>query len=446
MAWSAPKERGPAGPGVSMSIAPPGRRTSSRAVVVWRPFPSPRTSPVASSIVPRPRRLARVDLPAPDGPRSTTVTPGSRKPPSSSMPGTADRAHGHDVAAADQPLGRLDARRERLRRCPPWSARPPGRRRSARRAPGGARAAWPEAALERADDEHLVDVRGEHLWLVGLVRARAHDGAPPREHAGDRAALKHDPVADGRSLQAGRGRGQAAGATSARSSPSSVRTVRAPRSTRATRPGTAPSRRTILERSFEGRAPAELGEVRGQLLGLGRLERPLADRWEGGRAGESDPPRRNEEDFGNESSFDGALGRSGPWLRPGRSDGLGLERAVSSWYDGEFRLSFQLTSFRSKGPTQELLPGPSPWCCHSSADIARLGSRSGGDLPSSRTLCSSRGTPGDLQSPRRPTVQPGASQERARGAFARTSDSGLLRFLRDTRASQQRTGHGNSRS
>ena len=57
---------------------PAGEGDGSRAVVVWRPFPSPRSDPVASSSVPSPRALARVDLPAPEGPSNATVDPGVR--------------------------------------------------------------------------------------------------------------------------------------------------------------------------------------------------------------------------------------------------------------------------------------------------------------------------------------------------------------------------------
>ena len=55
-------------PGVSMRSAPPGSRTSSRWVVVWRPRESSsRTAPVRSRSVPS-SALTSVDLPTPDEP------------------------------------------------------------------------------------------------------------------------------------------------------------------------------------------------------------------------------------------------------------------------------------------------------------------------------------------------------------------------------------------
>ena len=62
-------------PGVSIATPPFGSTTSSRAVVVCRPFPSSRTSPVDNAKVPAPKAFVSVDLPAPEGPIIATVRP-----------------------------------------------------------------------------------------------------------------------------------------------------------------------------------------------------------------------------------------------------------------------------------------------------------------------------------------------------------------------------------
>ena len=77
----------PRSPGVSTSTAPPASGTSSRCVVVCRPRPSARRSPVAMTSRPA-SALTRLDLPAPDGPTATSVAPGasSARRPSSPRP------------------------------------------------------------------------------------------------------------------------------------------------------------------------------------------------------------------------------------------------------------------------------------------------------------------------------------------------------------------------
>ena len=148
--------------------------------------------------------------------------------------------------------------------------------------------AWSESSFQRADDEHLVDVRREHLWLVGPVRARTNDRAPPREHAYDRAAFEATPVANCRAAR-GRPRGQSPSTTSARCSPFSVRTLRAPRWTHGTRPGTAPSRwRSSNTHTKGGPQPASTRFVVSCPGSAGSKE-TAPERWEGGRAGESSP-------------------------------------------------------------------------------------------------------------------------------------------------------------
>ena len=73
-------------PGVSTSNPPPGRRTSSRLTVVWRPLASPeRTSPVSRTSSPT-RALTSVDLPAPDSPSRATVRPRPNIASTSSRP------------------------------------------------------------------------------------------------------------------------------------------------------------------------------------------------------------------------------------------------------------------------------------------------------------------------------------------------------------------------
>ena len=82
-------------PGVSMSSAPPGRRTSSRWVVVWRPRESSsRTAAVRCRSLPT-SALTSVDLPTPDEPSTTAVRPGARcasRSASTPAPVSADTA------------------------------------------------------------------------------------------------------------------------------------------------------------------------------------------------------------------------------------------------------------------------------------------------------------------------------------------------------------------
>ena len=68
-----------------MSIAPPASGTSSRCVVVCRPRPSARRSPVSMTSWPA-SALTSVDLPAPDGPTATSVAPGTRSARRASRP------------------------------------------------------------------------------------------------------------------------------------------------------------------------------------------------------------------------------------------------------------------------------------------------------------------------------------------------------------------------
>jgi len=165
MAWSASKSASARRRGVDEQGSA-GRRTSSRAMVVWRPFPSPRRSPVARSTAPRPRRLARVDLPAPDGPRSTTVAQGSRNAQTASMPTPEIEL---TATTSPAPINRSRPRRRprHLRRYPPWSTPRRGRTALPSQYQETLQPPGSEAALERADDEHLVDVCGEHLRSLG---------------------------------------------------------------------------------------------------------------------------------------------------------------------------------------------------------------------------------------------------------------------------------------
>ena len=65
-------------PGVSITIAPEGSITSSRLVVVWRPFPLHSwISCVACHSSPM-SVLSKVDLPTPDEPMKATVCLGAR--------------------------------------------------------------------------------------------------------------------------------------------------------------------------------------------------------------------------------------------------------------------------------------------------------------------------------------------------------------------------------
>ena len=71
---------------MSITIPPPGRRISSRWLVVCRPSSSSaRISPVDIRSLPA-KRLTSVDLPTPLEPSSTAVTPGAIRARSSSQP------------------------------------------------------------------------------------------------------------------------------------------------------------------------------------------------------------------------------------------------------------------------------------------------------------------------------------------------------------------------
>ena len=187
-------------PGVSISSAPPGSRTSSRAVVVWRPFPSSRISPVAKLDRAEPEAVRKRGLAGAGRSQEGDGRPWLEETADSLHAGAGERADRHDIAAADQALRRLDGAGDILGHVRLGQHRDragaalPGEDEQALEAPG------PEAALERADDEDLVDVGGEHLGGVAAGTS-PDDGAPSREHLDDHPALENDPVPHRRRLQ-----------------------------------------------------------------------------------------------------------------------------------------------------------------------------------------------------------------------------------------------------
>ena len=162
-------------PGVSMSIAPPASGTSSRCVVVCRPRPSARRSPVAMTSRPA-SALTSVDLPAPDGPTTTSVAPGASSARSGSSPWPvrhADRVHvdrerhrrdlrGHAVGVGHEVGLRQDDDRRRPR-APRQREQPLD-------------AAEVRVGLEVLDHEHDVDVGGERLHPGRGARGVADQG------------------------------------------------------------------------------------------------------------------------------------------------------------------------------------------------------------------------------------------------------------------------------
>ena len=213
-----------------MISPPPGSWISSRRVVVWRPLPSLRSPCVARSSSPM-SVFTIVDLPTPDEPSRTAVTPGVQERRQLVEPRTGDvreREHGH--AAGD----RLHFGDGGLRG---------GVEVGLRQHDHGPRAALPredEVALEpaqvevlvhRRDEEADVDVRREHLLLGRLPGRLAGELREARQDGGDRARTllrrraRRRPSRrrpGGRRCSPPRGRG--GGAISQRSSPCSVST------------------------------------------------------------------------------------------------------------------------------------------------------------------------------------------------------------------------------
>ena len=201
-------------PGPSISSAPLGSPNSSRATVVWRPRPSPaRTAWVAWRSRPS-SALASVDLPAPETPSRTAVSPGASSRPSASRPlaASADSPPGSGRAGAGsrpaRPPRSGTPRRGRARG--PAAARPARGRRRGRPWSGPAAVArrrrWPARAGARRDaafgSGNASTIRARStLAASGCGRVRladvvAHDRAAALEHVRDRAAaVEGDPVA-----------------------------------------------------------------------------------------------------------------------------------------------------------------------------------------------------------------------------------------------------------
>ena len=180
-----------------MSIAPPASGTSSRCVVVCRPRPSTRRSPVAMTSRPA-SALTRVDLPAPDGPTATSVAPGTSSARSGVEPSAgrdADRVDvdrerhrldlgGHAVGVGDQVGLRQDDDRRRPR--------------APRQREHPLDAAEVRVGLEVLDHEDDVDVRGERLHPGRGARGVADQGGGAGAQARRRSSSTTQPVADRR--------------------------------------------------------------------------------------------------------------------------------------------------------------------------------------------------------------------------------------------------------
>ena len=182
-------------PGVSMSSAPAGSRTSSRWVVVWRPRESSsRTAPVRWRSWPS-SALTSVDLPTPDEPRTTAVRPGGRWSSASAATPSPVRAEiGPDLDARGDGLGG-DAEPGRVVRDVGLVEHDDrGGAAGPRDREVALEAAQVEVAVEAGDDQRDVDVGREDL-LVGRAAAgpaTGVGGAPPEGGPPRHDGLDHD--------------------------------------------------------------------------------------------------------------------------------------------------------------------------------------------------------------------------------------------------------------
>ena len=228
----APTARGSRSPGVSMTSAPPASGTSSRwrgrvAAAVVALAHRQRRPRLAREAVEQ-RRLARRPR-SRAGPR---CGPGASQAPSASSPvpsTTLTGEHGHRAAERVADLERA----QRRVRVEVGLGEDDDR---LRLGVGGEREealepAQVEVAVERADDERDVDVRGEHLGLGAAVARRPGDAAAARQHRVDDAGrrVRRHPVADGGEV--GRGGGGVAQPPGRRR-----RRARRPRVARSSRP------------------------------------------------------------------------------------------------------------------------------------------------------------------------------------------------------------------
>ena len=182
-------------PGVSMMQPPPGSRCSERAVVVCMPRPSfTRTPPVSWTAAPS-KVLVSVDLPAPDEPRTTSVSP---KPVEMREHRGALRGRWHRLRRprgrrADDGAAARAARRAAPDRAPrgrPWSARPEADAARRHERQVALEAAQVEVVVEAHDDERAVDVADDRVngcrrrrggrCASSARRARAPRGRRPR--------------------------------------------------------------------------------------------------------------------------------------------------------------------------------------------------------------------------------------------------------------------------
>ena len=183
-------------PGVSITSPPPGRTSSWRCVVVWRPSSSSaRVSLRRHGLLAEPavdeRRLADAGRAEQDG-RGAGPDAGAQCV--AALAG--DR--GHDVHGHAE-RDRLDLRDERPRIVEPVGLRQHDLGRGAalpERDEIALDAPRLEIRAERRDRERDVDVRCERLRIRGQACRVPDDGAAARQHRPDQAVRKADPVAD----------------------------------------------------------------------------------------------------------------------------------------------------------------------------------------------------------------------------------------------------------
>ncbi len=270
-------------PGVSMTIPPPGRGSSSRWTVVCRPRPSDsRTAPVAIASPPA-MALTRVDLPAPDRPSSTAVSPWPGSSASRPAPEGAQTRWTAAPGAAAAIASRSTSARSALvmttdGRAPLSQARASSRSIRPRSGSGTAgsttwttstlaASTWPSDAPGPTPARTMAVRRGR---TARTAVSRTTQSPVQGAAAGSRTAALSRPPLHG-----------------SRRSPPAVSTSQTPRSTRQTRPGSPSSSRELRAAAKESSKPSEEREKATEVAPFEERRRPERER-SGGRLGEQD--------------------------------------------------------------------------------------------------------------------------------------------------------------
>ena len=247
---------------MSMTSAPPASGTSSRCLVAWRPRSSPRPDGERRPLLPgeavEQRRLADAGGAEQDG-----GAPGREPGAQRVHPGAVDDAHREDGHRAAERGAHLGHAQRGLRVQIGLGEHDHGL--GLRVGGEGEEALEPaqvEVAVERADHERHVDVRGEHLRLGAPVARGTGDPAAAGQKRVDDARLRvgADPVAH--RGQVGGGGGGVAQAAGRRAGERAVRghEVEPPAVCRGHAGGDQVRPAQRREGGVEGGGPAEDGE------------------------------------------------------------------------------------------------------------------------------------------------------------------------------------------